>query len=132
VNRVLRTSIADGRSGLIGLGIIVIGLRFLLAPHTAAAGYGVSVTQETGPIGAYLAAKGVRDLAAGLCVCILLAFRATHVLCWLLVAASSIPIGDALIVQTHNGSRATVSGVHGTTAAVLRVTAALVRAAPSF
>ena len=30
--------IAEGLSGLVGLGIIAIGVRFLLAPRTAAAG----------------------------------------------------------------------------------------------
>ncbi len=35
--------IAKGLSGLLGLGIIAIGIRFLLAPRAAAAGYGVAI-----------------------------------------------------------------------------------------
>jgi Domain of unknown function (DUF4267) len=47
------------------------------------------------------------------------------VLGWFELAASTIPIGDALIVLRRNGSKATAYGVHGATAAVLLVTAAL-------
>ena len=37
-------------SGLIGLGIIAIGVRFLLLPRAAAAGYGVAINEEIGPV----------------------------------------------------------------------------------
>jgi hypothetical protein len=130
-DRMLRTFIADALSGLIGLGIIVVGARFLLAPRAAAAGYGVIVPPEAGRVGAYLGAKGVRDIAAGLFVFILLAFRATHILGAIMVAASIIPIGDAVIVRAHGGSRATAFGVHDATAALLLVTAAFLLAAPA-
>ena len=42
-----------------------------------------------------------------------------------LLAASTIPIGDAIIVVRSNGPKATVYGVHGATALVLLATAAL-------
>jgi hypothetical protein len=35
-------------AGLVGLGIIAIGVRFLLAPRTAAPGYGVAIREEIG------------------------------------------------------------------------------------
>jgi hypothetical protein len=41
-------NLAVALSGLIGLGIIAIGVRFLLAPRTAVAGYGVAIREETG------------------------------------------------------------------------------------
>jgi hypothetical protein len=41
-------NLAVAVAGLIGLGIIAIGVRFLLAPRTAAAGYGVAIREETG------------------------------------------------------------------------------------
>ena len=40
-------------AGLIGLGIIAIGVRFLLAPRAAAAAYGVAIREEIGEAGAY-------------------------------------------------------------------------------
>jgi len=116
---------------LIGLGIIFVGTRFLLAPSTAAAGYGVPVEQETARTGAYLTAKGVRDIASGLFVFILIAFQAPHILGWMIVAATIIPIVDAIIVLTHNGSKATAYGVHGATAAVMLVTAGLLLTSPT-
>jgi hypothetical protein len=48
-----------------------------------------------------------------------------HVLGWFELAASTIPIGDAIIVLRSNGPKATVYGVHGATAVVLLATAAL-------
>ena len=127
----LPTYIAYALSGLIGLGIIFVGTRFLLAPSTAAAGYGVPVEQETARAGAYLAAKGVRDIASGVFVFILIAFQAPHILGWIIVAATIIPIVDAVIVLTHNGSKATAYGVHGATAAVMLVTAGLLLTSPT-
>ena len=127
----LPTYIAYALSGLIGLGIIFVGTRFLLAPSTAAAGYGVPVEQETARAGAYLAAKGVRDIASGFFVLILIAFQAPHILGWIIVAATIIPIVDAVIVLTHNGSKATAYGVHGATAAVMLVTAGLLLTSPT-
>ena len=127
----LPTYIAYALSGFIGLGIIFVGTRFLLAPSTAAAGYGVPVEQETARAGAYLAAKGVRDIASGFFVFILIAFQAPHILGWIIVAATIIPIVDAVIVLTHNGSKATAYGVHGATAAVMLVTAGLLLTSPT-
>lgn len=44
---------------------------------------------------------------------------------WFELAASTIPIGDAIIVLRSNGPKATVYGVHGATAVVLVATSAL-------
>ncbi len=48
-----------------------------------------------------------------------------HVLGWFELAASMIPIADAIIVLRRGGPKATAYGVHGATAAVLLATAAL-------
>ena len=69
--------------------------------------------------------QGVRDIASGLIAVILLAARMPHVLGWFELAASTIPIGDAIIVLRSNGPKATVYGAHGATAVVLLATAAL-------
>ena len=55
----------------------------------------------------YLSVKGVRDIASGLIAVILLAARMPHVLGWFELAASTIPIGDAIIVLRSNGPKAT-------------------------
>ena len=66
-------------SGVIAIGIILIGCRFLLAPSTAAAGYGVPASVEPHSR-AYLSAKGIRDIASGLFIAILMAYGSAHVL----------------------------------------------------
>ena len=48
-------------SGVIAIAIIFIGCRFLLAPATAAAAYGVPAGVEP-HWRAYLSAKGIRDM----------------------------------------------------------------------
>ena len=55
---------------LLAVGIIFIGVRFLAAPLTAAAAFGVP-TNPTSPM-AYLWAKGTRDIVSGLLLLALL------------------------------------------------------------
>jgi hypothetical protein len=124
------TKIGYGLSGLIGAGIIVIGARFLAVPQAAAAQYGIT-TEQGGPASdPYLAAKGVRDIASGVALFALLVAGKPHILGRYLIAASIIPIGDATNVLRHDGPKATAYGVHGTTAAVMLATAALLLSGP--
>ncbi len=115
-------------AGLIAAGIVFIGARFLLAPGVAAAGYGVQPDLAQRSVGAYLNVKGVRDIASGLFVFILIAAGATHLLGWVILAATIIPVADAAIVLGNDGPKSTAWGVHGLTAAVMLVTAALLLA----
>lgn len=112
-------------AGLIAAAIIAIGARFLIAPRVAAAGYGVPLVSRQSATGAYLSVKGVRDIASGLFVVILMAAGATHPLGWVILAATVIPVADAAIVLTHGGPRSIAFGVHGVTAVVMLITAAL-------
>ena len=126
----VRTKIGYGLSGLLGAGIIVIGVRFLLVPPAAAADYGIS-TEQGGPASdPYLAAKGVRDIASGVVAFVLLATGKPHILGRYLAAASIIPIGDAITVLRGDGAKATAYGVHGTTAAFMLGTAGLLLSGP--
>ena len=112
-------------AGLIGAGIIFIGARFILAQRVAAAGYGVQPDLSQRSVGAYLSVKGVRDIASGLIVFSLMAAGATHPLGWMILAATIIPIGDAIIVLGHGGTKSIAFGVHGVTAVVMLITSAL-------
>ncbi|WP_428394316.1 DUF4267 domain-containing protein [Lichenicoccus sp.] len=128
------TTIASTISGVIGVGIIILGVRFLLAPRAAAAGYGIAadpsgVPTPTGSPYPWLYAKGVRDIVSGIFIIVLLANRAPHLLGVFMAAASIIPVGDAAIVLRSGGTRATAFGIHGATAAViLAASAALLTA----
>ena len=124
------TGLTYGLSAVIGVGIVVVGARFLIAPRAAAAGYGLPAGPEPGSAGPYLAVKGVRDITCGLFVFILIAARDPHVLGWLMLAATLIPICDSVIVIRHHGSKATAYTVHGATAAFMLATSGLLLAVP--
>lgn len=112
-------------AGVLAAAIIFIGARFLVAPHVAAAGYGVVPDVDRPEIRAYLSVKGVRDIATGLFVIILMIAGATHLIGWVMLAATLIPLADAAIVLRGGGSKSIAYGVHGGTAAVMLITTAL-------
>ena len=112
-------------AGLLAAGIIFIGARFLVAPRVAAAGYGVLPDLDQPGAGAYLSAKGVRDIASGLIVAVLMIAGPTHLVGWAILAATVIPLADAAIVLRDGGSKSIAWGVHGATAAVMLATTAL-------
>ena len=112
-------------AGLIAAGIIFIGARFIVAPRAAAAGYGVQADLDQRSARAYLSVKGVRDIASGLIVVVLMAAGATHQLGWVILAATIIPLADTAIVLGNGGPKSIAWGVHGLTAAVMLVTAGL-------
>jgi hypothetical protein len=112
-------------AGLLAAGIIFIGARFLVAPRVAAAGYGVLPDLDQPGAGPYLSVKGVRDIASGLIVIVLMVAGATHLIGWVMLAATIIPLADAAIVLRNGGSKSIAWGVHGGTAAVMIITAAL-------
>ncbi|OBH29221.1 hypothetical protein A5692_01880 [Mycobacterium sp. E342] len=119
------TIIGYSLAGLLAAGIILIGARFLVAPRIAAAGYGVLPDPDRPGAGAYLSVKGVRDIASGLVVIILMVAGATHLVGWVMLAATIIPLADAAIVLRNGGSKSIAWGVHGVTAAVMLITTAL-------
>ena len=96
-------------SGVIAIGIVFIGCRFLLAPPSAAAAYGVPAGAEPHSR-AYLSAKGIRDIASGLFVGMLIAFGSAHALGWFMLIATIIPLSDAVIVLHQGGSRTVAFG----------------------
>jgi hypothetical protein len=112
-------------AGALAAAIIVIGTRFLVAPRTAAAGYGVLPDLDQHGVRAYIGVKGIRDVTTGLFVVILLLARAPHLAGWVMLAATLIPIADAAIVLRNGGAKSVAYGVHGGTAVVMLVTTAL-------
>ena len=119
------TTIGYTLAGLIAAGIIFIGARFIVAPRAAAAGYGVQADLDQRSARAYLSVKGVRDIASGLIVVVVMAAGATHLLGWVILAATIIPLADTAIVLGNGGPKSIAWGVHGLTAAVMLVTAGL-------
>jgi hypothetical protein len=119
------TAIAYTLAGVIAAAIIAIGARFLVAPRAAAAGYGIQPDFDQSSVGAYTSIKGIRDIASGLFVIILMAAGVTHLLGWVILAATIIPLADTAIVLSNGGPKSTAWGIHGVTAAIMLITSAL-------
>ncbi|GAA4869903.1 DUF4267 domain-containing protein [Pseudonocardia benzenivorans] len=118
-------TVANVLAGLVAAGIIVIGARVFWAPR-AAAGFGIPHTPtEDRTVQAWLTVKGVRDMACGLFVVVLMLTATPHVLGWFMLAAAAIPVGDGLIVLRSKGAKAVAFGVHWGTAAVMVVISVL-------
>jgi Domain of unknown function (DUF4267) len=119
------TTVAYTLAGLIATAIIVIGVRFLIAPRAAAAGYGIQPDLAQPSVGAYMSIKGIRDIASGMFVIILMIAGQTHLLGWIILAATIIPVADTAIVLRNSGAKAIAWGIHGATAATMLITTAL-------
>jgi hypothetical protein len=112
------TRIGTALLGLVGLGITYIGITFLVDPL----GQGSGFAGSTVPDPAHLLgnAKGVRDLASGAAIAVvLLAVRQRPVAGWLALGGALIPAGDMLVVLAQHGSVVTALAVHGATALVM-------------
>lgn len=83
------------------LGILFIGIRFLIAPQAGATGFGISFTNPSDA--AYGYTKGVRDLFCGVCMLILLALNNRKAVGYIFAASIIIPISDGLTVLHANG-----------------------------
>ena len=116
------TPAAYGLAIVLDLFVILIGVRFLLAPRVAAVGYGVPAEEGAA---AYLSVKGVRDTTFGVLGIALLAFVGAQAAAWFMLVVALAPLGDTLIVLRHGGTKATAFGVHLATAVVVLVSAAL-------
>lgn len=121
------TALAYGLAIVLDLFILLIGVRFLLAPEAAATGYGVPARKDGDP--AYLAVKGLRDSCYGILGLALLAFAGAHAEAWFMLVVALVPLGDTVVVLRHGGTRATAFGIHFATAVTVLVSAALLFAA---
>lgn len=97
------------------LGIVGIGIRFLLAPRQATLAFGVAADS----LRALTAIKGVRDITSGVVPVVVWAAAGPAALGWALVAAALTPIADAVIVLRNGGKLATALGIHALTAGLL-------------
>ncbi len=108
---------------IVAIGIIVIGVLYLLRQEANAAGFGLPVFAAP-EARAWWQVKGIRDIATGVAPIVLI-FVQPAALPWLILAEALIPIGDLAIILGNRGSRARAFGVHGATAVVMIVAAVL-------
>ncbi len=115
-------------TALAGAAIAAIGVLYLVRPRSIAAAFGLPALphEEATP---WLRLKGIRDLTSGVVAGILLLTAPPSVVGWVLLAFALIPIGDAWTVLAARGNAKAAWGIHGATAAVMIVGAALLIAA---
>jgi len=108
---------------LLAVGIIFIGVRFLAAPITAAAAFGVPADATTQR--AYLWAKGTRDIVSGLLLLALLGMRVgPRVIAAFILVAALIAVADFVNVYLNMGYVSALA-IHAGTAAFMVILAAL-------
>ena len=115
------TVVAYTLAVVLDLFILFIGVRFLLWPYAAAAGYGVPATRDR----AYLEIKGLRDTTSGVAGLLLLVFAGAEAVAWFMLAVALAPLGDTVIVLRHGGTKAVAFGIHFATAVVVLISAGL-------
>lgn len=85
---------------LTSIGLIYIGVRFLLAPEIAEADYGLHFNEQGDYSFHYI--KGIRDLFCGLLIFVLLISRQLKALGFAFLISIIIPFADALIVLSKD------------------------------
>ncbi|HLT83069.1 MAG TPA: DUF4267 domain-containing protein [Phototrophicaceae bacterium] len=111
-------------SGVAGLGILVVGVCYLLVPRAMAATFGLPAVppEDATP---WLRLKGVRDLTTGVVAGVLLLTATPTVIGWVLLTFTLIPLGDAATIIRSAGDVRVAWTVHGATAALMLIGAAL-------
>jgi hypothetical protein len=92
-----RRTLTRGLCLLLGLGMVFIGARFLLAPRTGAEGYGVILPPADVDY-AFLYAKGIRDIFSGLLLTLFAGLGYDRPLAWVTLFGALIPTVDLTIV----------------------------------
>ncbi|MFC0431675.1 DUF4267 domain-containing protein [Kutzneria buriramensis] len=111
-------------AAILGVAVVAMGVAYLVAPVANAKGFGLPAWPE-GVLAAWLNIKGIRDVGMGVALLVLLATAGPHVMGWYLLVSAIVPIGDAVIVLRHGGSKVLALGMHAATAAVIVAVAAV-------
>ena len=105
---------------ILALGIIFIGIRFILQPQAGATGYGISFNDELDAV--YGKTKGIRDIFTGIALLPLLIMRMRKATALVFTAAIVVPVADLLIILSTNGAGDLEHLlIHGVTALVMIV-----------
>jgi hypothetical protein len=109
---------------ILALGIIFIGIRFIAAPQTGAAGFGISFTNMNDAV--YGQIKGVRDIFSGVLLLVLLWLRLRKATAIVFTTSIIVPAGDFTIILSHNGP-VDIGHllIHGGTVVVMIITSVL-------
>jgi len=105
---------------ILALGIIFIGIRFILYPQVGAIGYGIRFQDVADT--AYGKVKGIRDVFSGLVMLVLLIARMRKATALAFTMSIVVPLGDFLVVLSANGAGDMEHLlIHGITALIMAV-----------
>ncbi len=109
-------------TALVAVGIIFLGLRFMVSPESGADGFGIPLTRTSDAL-AYGRIKGIRDIFSGIVVFLFLISRNRRATAITFGAAIIIPVSDCLTVLAVNGTEDTTHLlIHGGTAVYMLIT----------
>jgi hypothetical protein len=117
----MRSVVPMSLAGLVSIGIILIGCFYVLAPQRVVASFGLKPPSPDADTRAWLRLKGIRDVASGLAVLILMLMTDGRTVGLILLAFAIIPFGDMSNILVSGGRKATAFSVHGVTCAVMLV-----------
>ena len=104
---------------LVAVGIIVIGCFYLVAQERILGGFGLKPPAPDADTRAWLRLKGIRDIASGLAVLILMLTTDHRTVGIVLLVFAIIPFGDMSNILLSAGRKATAFSVHGVTCAAM-------------
>ncbi|GAB3696021.1 DUF4267 domain-containing protein [Spirosoma flavus] len=104
----------------IALGILFIGLRFMLPPQISMDDFGIEPLTDSAL--AYGRIKGIRDIFSGVALLALWLTRLKKATAYVFMAAIIIPFTDCLLIYQQNGVDLPRLLVHGGTAVYMVIT----------
>ena len=109
-------------TALVAAGIIILGMRFILAPNAGAEAFGIPLAHTKEAV-AYGRIKGIRDIFSGIVVLIFLISRQPRATAFTFGAAVIIPVSDCLTVLAVNGAQDVAHLlIHGVTSVYMIIT----------
>jgi len=109
---------------LLALGIIFVGVRFLIVPSVGATGFGISLADAQDA--AFGRIKGIRDIFSGVVLLPLLWMRMRYAVAWVFTTTIIVPVTDGMIILANNGAGDVQHLlIHWGTAFVMMVTSVL-------
>ncbi len=117
----MRNTIPFYLAGLLAVAIVVIGSFYVFAPERMTGSFGLKPPAPDADTRAWLRLKGIRDIASGLVVLILMLTTDTRTVGIALLVLAVTPLGDMSNVLASGGSKSTAFSVHGVTCAVMLV-----------
>jgi uncharacterized membrane protein len=108
-------------AALIAVGVSMIGCLYLVSPEKMSGSFGLRPPAPDADTRAWLRLKGIRDLACGLVVLILMLTVDRRSMGIVLLVLAIIPFGDMAIILGSGGSKSKAFSIHGVTCAVLLV-----------